>query len=670
MVLLTATGTRVVEDRRLAAGGEGEVFSVRVPQGMAFKRYFPTALDRDPHLADRVAAMVRQPPNSSIEGQSGHILLAWPREVVFDDSRFVGFLMPLIDATSTVELHRTTNPTDRGDATGDTAWLRGFTWQYLIRIAANLALATHAVHDTGAVIGDFNERNIRVSRQALVTLLDCDSMQIQEKSTGRTFLCHVGRPDFTAPELIGADWRTTVRRPSSDLFALAVHIYQLLLEGEHPFRGRWSGGGSKPTVPELARSGTWTHSGSPSLSPRPSAIGIEILPAEVRNLFRQAFEHGATDPDARPSAAQWYAALTRVQEKLARCRVRPEHFYPDTGAGCPWCARTSPRASTPPPAPRQQPLPPATAPTASPPPVRPWSTPAVRPPATPPGQTPATPSPRPAAVKPLVGGLAGRQGRPPAGITRASGSWRRSMPMLLVGALAVCCGVPLLSIAGAFVSRFSNEPDGTAPPPTAAAATAPLPTGTLVFSDDFSTDSGGWGEREDVGASATVNTAARRLDFSVQPGGIASTGPRLAEDVAAAGLRRVRMDVTMSTVSIPAGASFGIFCRVAPNRDSYAFHLMANGVSAVKYQAGESTSLSDTQVIPRDRRLRAECSTSAAGSAVDLRLWSGERLLMEVRDTMDVIRAGTPGGLRADLASDYDTDRFEIAVTRVAVYRL
>jgi eukaryotic-like serine/threonine-protein kinase len=151
--------------------------------------------------------------------------------------------------------------------------MAGFTWRYLVRTAVNLVQVTHAMHVAGTVIGDFNDANVRVGRDALVTLLDCDSMQIRDAATGAMYLCRVGRPEYTAPELLHEDWSTTTREPSSDIFALSVHLYALLLEGEHPFRGVWDWEGEKPGVIELAARGIWAYREDGPLLPRPAAIG-------------------------------------------------------------------------------------------------------------------------------------------------------------------------------------------------------------------------------------------------------------------------------------------------------------------------------------------------------------------------------------------------------------
>ncbi|MCW2930496.1 MAG: hypothetical protein JWM19_1458 [Actinomycetia bacterium] len=338
---------RVTVGRPLAGGGEGIIFEVTTPPDMVLKTYRPEILAKVPSLHEKLQALVAHPPAEWREAASGHVTLAWPSQVVLHNGRFTGFLMPAVDTASSVEVHRVANPSDRRAATGKTAWMRGFTWQYLVHTAANLAHATSVLHKSGAVIGDFNERNILVTSQARVTLIDCDSMQFTAPG-GEPFFCGVGRPEFTPPELLNADWARTFRHPSSDLFALAIHLYQLLMEGEHPFRGVWSGPGEKPPVPQLALDGIWAHQRRGPLRPRPAAPDFGLLPRAVQEMFRQAFEDGATSPARRPSAAAWNQALTGVAASLRQCAASPAHFYPPHSRGCPWCRRsaTGPTAPT------------------------------------------------------------------------------------------------------------------------------------------------------------------------------------------------------------------------------------------------------------------------------------------------------------------------------------
>jgi len=189
------------------------------------------------------------------------------------------------------------------------------------------------VHHVDAVIGDFQERNILVNDTTRVTLVDCDSIQFTDRSGG-TFLCAVGRPEFTAPELAGVDLAVTARQKPSDLFALAVHIHLLLMAGNHPFlRGDWTGGGQQPDAMSLAASGEWAGGPGSRLRTNPLAPPIDFLPPEIQQLFTRAFTDGARDPAARPSAATWRAALQRIQ--ITTC-VRG-HQIPVEADPCPWC---------------------------------------------------------------------------------------------------------------------------------------------------------------------------------------------------------------------------------------------------------------------------------------------------------------------------------------------
>lgn len=388
MTLRAGSGGMIVAGQRLAAGGQGEVLAVSSPRGVVFKRYLPKALNSDPALERRLGVMVDHPPEWRERG-SGHVTLAWPTDRVFDSRRFAGFLMPMVDMGNTVGLHRVTNPSDRRTSTGATAWTQGFSWRYLVRTGVNLSQVTDVLHQAGVVIGDFNESNVRVSREARVTLLDCDSMQISDPVSGERFFCPVGRLEFTPPELLRADWKKTLRHPSSDLFALAIHLYQLLLEGEHPFRGIWSGSGDKPSVSDLAKDGLWAHKKRGKLSPRPSAIAISLLPGDIVDLFRKAFEDGATNPDARPAAHQWQKALGQLEKHLRTCKVNPAHVYPSFHkADCPWCKRAQGSTGSHGSSPSQKPLP--TAPVTAPSPVTAFNVvtqPSFAPPKRPPGRS-------------------------------------------------------------------------------------------------------------------------------------------------------------------------------------------------------------------------------------------------------------------------------------------
>jgi DNA-binding helix-hairpin-helix protein with protein kinase domain len=196
------------------------------------------------------------------------------------------------------------------------------------------------VHQTTAVIGDFQERNILVSSTARVTLVDCDSMQFAD-SAGRQFLCGVARPEFSAPELAATDLRRESRARASDLFALAVHIHLLLMGGNHPFlRGTWAGAEDQPDAMTLAKGGHWAGGPDSMLSTHPLAPPPSFLPVPIQHLFVRALSEGARNPPARPTAAEWRRALLSIQVTMCQ----RGHEIPLGCTDCPWCRIDDQRA--------------------------------------------------------------------------------------------------------------------------------------------------------------------------------------------------------------------------------------------------------------------------------------------------------------------------------------
>lgn len=335
------TGEQLTLAPALASAGEGTVYAVAQRPDLAAKVFHANLKGLEDKLA-KVSAMIQSPPPGHVQ-PNGFVVLAWPSGMLFDGDRAVGFVMPRINTATSVEIHTMSNPSNRENPLpAAPQWPRRATWGHLVNTAANLCLAVQVVHRVDAVIGDFQERNILVSDTTQVTLVDCDSMQFTDNA-GRQFLCGVGRPEFTAPELVGVDLRATARDKPSDLFALAVHIHQLLMAGNHPFmRGAWTGGGAQPDALSLARSGSWAGGPGSPLRTHPLAPQLTFLPVEIQRLFVRAFTDGSREPESRPSAREWREALLRI--RLQNCR-RGTHQIPVSALTCPWCAIDDERAA-------------------------------------------------------------------------------------------------------------------------------------------------------------------------------------------------------------------------------------------------------------------------------------------------------------------------------------
>lgn len=261
----------------------------------------------------KVPVLVKHRPQGWRE-KNGHVVLAWPTDVLLDGDAVAGYVMPKIDRAAVVELHQVSNPSDRNDPMPSAPqWVRNANFRHLVAIARNLSAAVETTHRAGAVIGDFNERNVLVSATTQVTLVDCDSMQI--RAGGRVYPCELGQFGFTAPELAGV--RMPVATKESDSFALAIHIYSLLLDGAHPFlSGTWGQEGEPPDAATRIARGHYTGGRTSPFSPQRSGLPLTFLPQFVLDLFERAFDTGRHDPRKRPTPLEWITALTLLTATL------------------------------------------------------------------------------------------------------------------------------------------------------------------------------------------------------------------------------------------------------------------------------------------------------------------------------------------------------------------
>lgn len=315
----------------LGAGGEALVFAVPGDGQIVAKVYRrPT-----PAHASKLASMLANPPVDPMAAQ-GHVSIAWPTDVLQTADgtrRIVGFVMPRADGErALIEFY---NPTARRQQ------CPLFNYLYLHRTARNLASAVRAVHNRGYVIGDLNEMNILVTDTALVTLVDCDSFQVRDVQSHTVHRCPVGRPEFTPPELQGKTFRELDRHPEHDLFGLGVLIFQLLMEGTHPFAGVYTGEGEPPPYEARIMRGDFPY-GTRSVPYRlmPAAPPFRNLHPRLQELFLRCFEEGHSNPQARPDAETWVTALQAAEDALVECSVNDQHRYGNHLDACPWCERT------------------------------------------------------------------------------------------------------------------------------------------------------------------------------------------------------------------------------------------------------------------------------------------------------------------------------------------
>jgi|GEM_PF-3842848 len=311
----------------LGGGGEGKIYQVESELSLVAKIYHPHKLSDD--IGEKLKLMLANPP---VTPASQGVSLAWPVDLLIcpSNNKIIGFLMPLVSEGSPI--HKFYTPKDRRQ------YSPFFNYLYLHRTARNLASLVHSIHQSGYVIGDVNESNILVTETALVRLVDTDSFQVADPTKEKVYRCPVGKPEFTPPELQGTTFRNLNRTPEHDLFGLAVLIFQLLMEGTHPFDGVFEGKGETPSKKERILNGHFPYGRQQvPYRPKPLAPSFNILHPTLQNLFIRCFVDGHYHPRLRPNAQSWVKAIDEAENSLITCSVNQHHLYGEHLKVCPWC---------------------------------------------------------------------------------------------------------------------------------------------------------------------------------------------------------------------------------------------------------------------------------------------------------------------------------------------
>ncbi|MDA1174913.1 MAG: protein kinase, partial [Chloroflexi bacterium] len=328
--LTLSDGAEVSLGRLISSGGEGAVYEIDGVSGIALKVYH-----EDRRTADRgrkLEAMLTAPPDN-IQTRD-HLAIAWPIEAVIDEEgRVAGFTMPL--ARDAQVLSELLNPRSRAEIAPD------MTWQHMVNVAQNVSAVVDSLHSAGYVVGDLSERNFLVTRDALVTLIDCDSVQVPADD-GTMFFSPVGTARFTAPELLGMDFESQPRTVEGDRFALAVLIFLILSEGYHPFQGVPADDKFSGDDVSAIRLGAYAYADRAGvLSPPPAAPNVESLPPVLAQLFERTFVRGHRDTSQRVAAGTWRSTLELIGRSLRTCSREPRHVFWSLDQQCPWCERAA-----------------------------------------------------------------------------------------------------------------------------------------------------------------------------------------------------------------------------------------------------------------------------------------------------------------------------------------
>ncbi len=326
-----------LEPNPFSSGGEGDIYRIVGNDKYVAKIYHSGVITKD--LEEKIRLMTQKPPKANILNQ-----VAWPIDALYDQNyHFCGFLMPKLDISTELSSIYVYPPT-KGKSQ--------LAYHYKIVIAQNICTVISAVHAAGYIFGDFNPHNIGINlTTGHVAFLDTDSYHIVlDEKSNKAYRCNVCLDGYVAPELLKRcepykkDAYALAPLPTfteaTDNFALAIHIFRLLMNGFTPFNGIKETDSISSASPGIGNQAIKRDSYcfKPGNKPQSVAVPpIDILPEEIQQLFTRAFIDGRVAPEARPSAQEWYIALENYCNSLVRCSKDQNHLFKKTLLSCPWC---------------------------------------------------------------------------------------------------------------------------------------------------------------------------------------------------------------------------------------------------------------------------------------------------------------------------------------------
>lgn len=336
-----------LKDKKLASGGEGTIYEILGNENQVakiFKEKYRTEQRRN-----KLLVMLSYHLDTEQLSE-----ITWPQDILYDKGGFVGYVMPRLKNVKNLNVVYSKGMDEIG-------------LKERVVIAYNICVAVGEVHKIGQVCGDLNPQNIcvnldnKLKSQYHVTLVDTDSYHITKNGT--TFRCGVGLGQYIAPELqkkqISGMNLATIPLPTftkeTDLFALAVHIFNLLMGGCHPFacakkieneyrntmnamNGEEVDSVALPQPIENIKEGFFPfHQKREGITYPLYAPAFDSLPNELQLLFIRTFEEGYDNPMLRVSADEWKDALMRVAKGIGVTSCQNGHMYFDHIHDCPYC---------------------------------------------------------------------------------------------------------------------------------------------------------------------------------------------------------------------------------------------------------------------------------------------------------------------------------------------
>ncbi|WP_147435202.1 hypothetical protein [Haloarcula sp. Atlit-120R] len=287
--------------KALDSGKEGVVYQVEEHTGYVVKIFNEEIRGQK---EEKLNWMCESFPSVNILSHNRYQPLIWPEELVYDDSEinFLGYLMPHINTDAWENAQSFANKHLKWDET---------TWDERLKPAINLSIIAAVLHNNNYAIGDMSHFNILV-KEGYISLIDCDSFSLKGPNgdiVGSTIFGRYAPPDGRGEDLQQDQF--------NDRFGLAIHLFQFMMEGYHPFQAKGPNAASGDFATMIRENRfPYEDTESDTLQPPTSSPQYQNIPKKFRDYFAECFINGKNDPSQCPPPIEWVHVLTNESSQF------------------------------------------------------------------------------------------------------------------------------------------------------------------------------------------------------------------------------------------------------------------------------------------------------------------------------------------------------------------
>lgn len=315
MLLATSSNKTITLGNQLgSAGGEGSVYQIKQTQykDHCVKIFNDNIIKDNNKIQEKFNKLQFMINNQPKEIEGDCFRLCYPTELVFNQGKFCGYIMP-ISYKNSISLYdiKPTNFKNKNipnifKTKYDRTNLDGVINR--AKLCTNIAIAIYQLHAINAVIVDLKPTNLQITDNGKISIIDIDSIQVIDKK-GILYKSPVATPEYCPPEFFsGALNPTEPITEYWDRFSCAVLFYEILF-GIHPFSANFNTPYDKyQTIQEKIHHGLFVFGKHKNylipLTNNPHQ-NFDLIPDNIKKLFIRTFVDGHMYPSKRVSIIEF-----------------------------------------------------------------------------------------------------------------------------------------------------------------------------------------------------------------------------------------------------------------------------------------------------------------------------------------------------------------------------